>query len=463
MLKTFKFRFILSHLLMVIFSLGLMAYFLGESLEIRRAAAAAFALSAVFALAAASRLLSFISGPLDAVVRGSKKFAAGDFNYRINIETPEEMKKLSGTLNKMAGEIEDKFREFELRQQQLSAIFTGMAEGIIATDRAGVVLNINAATERILGVPAGAIGGKSVIEAFRNAQLQEITEEALKTGAAVFREIEPHLPVKGVFRVNAGPLFEKGRVSGCLLVIHDITELRRLETMRRDFVANVSHELKTPLTAIKGYVETLLAGGMEDKANRAEFLTIILGQAGRLENLINDLLNLSRLESGASVMEFPEVDLKALADEIYSGLRNLFAFKKLEFINELPQGLVVSADKDKMVQALTNLLDNAAKFNVEKGFVRLTSSALEGGLRITVEDSGIGIPERHLPRIFERFYRVDKARSRELGGTGLGLSIVKHLVELHGGSVGVESLEGSGSKFWFTLPKHFTHILHRLD
>ncbi|MDD5255578.1 MAG: ATP-binding protein, partial [Candidatus Omnitrophica bacterium] len=260
-------------------------------------------------------------------------------------------------------------------------------------------------------------------------------------------------PVQGVFEISVAPLFAKDKISGCLAVIHDITEIKKLEAMRRDFVANVSHELKTPLTSVKGFVETLLEGALSDKENSRHFLEIIREHTNRLDNLINDLLNLSYLESNTVELRKSGLMIRDLAEEVLSGFGSQLKKKPLKAKNEIPAGLIVSADKENLEQVLTNLIDNAIKFNRPQGSLVIRADDLGIAVKIAVEDTGSGIPAKDLPRIFERFYRVDKARSRELGGTGLGLSIVKHIVELHGGSVGAESTEGLGSKFWFTLPK----------
>jgi len=237
------------------------------------------------------------------------------------------------------------------------------------------------------------------------------------------------------------------------VVVHDITEIRRLETVRSDFVANVSHELKTPLTSIKGFVETLLEGALDDKENNRNFLKIIRDHAERLDSLVNDLLSLSHLESKEIMLKKTSFNLRQQVEGVISGFRSQFKKKDIEIKNGLSADISVTADKDRLEQVIINLIDNAIKFNKKKGFVRIFGEEINGKVKIIVEDSGIGIPEKDIPRIFERFYRVDKARSRELGGTGLGLSIVKHIIELHNGSAGVESTEGLGSKFWFILPK----------
>jgi len=237
------------------------------------------------------------------------------------------------------------------------------------------------------------------------------------------------------------------------MVVHDITEVRRLEGKRRDFVANVSHELKTPLTAIRGYVETLMEGALDDKKHALEFLGVIHAQSKRLDNIVSDLLKLSSLESYAVEVNKSEVLLKDLGDSLIAGLDSVFRAKKASVSNTIPAGLAVKADPEKLGQVFVNLLDNAVKFSTENAKVEISAVELPESVKVTVKDSGIGIPQEHLPRVFERFYRADKARSREMGGTGLGLSIVKHVIDLHGGSVGVESAEGRGSEFWFTLPK----------
>jgi two-component system phosphate regulon sensor histidine kinase PhoR len=328
-----------------------------------------------------------------------------------------------------------------------------MTEGVIVLDKAGRIVSLNPTIEKIFGVDKKETENRLFLEAIRNNDLFEIIDVSLKKGRLVSRELTLVWPVQKIFEVNAAPIFEKGEVTGSLVVIHDITEIRKLETVRRDFVANVSHELKTPLTSIKGFVETLLEGAMDDKENSRQFLRIVQDHAERLNNLINDLLDLSSIESEKITLKKEDFDIGKLFEEVISGFRAQIKKKKIEIRNKLTSPLVMHADRNRIEQVMTNLLDNSIKFNKEDGFIKIYADDSEGQIKIFVEDSGIGIPAKDIPRIFERFYRVDKARSRELGGTGLGLSIVKHITELHGGSVGVESMEGSGAKFWFTIPK----------
>jgi two-component system phosphate regulon sensor histidine kinase PhoR len=282
-------------------------------------------------------------------------------------------------------------------------------------------------------------------------ELSSAAIKALSSGGPVAFEFEPAPGT--VLAVSASPILEGGAVRGCVLTARDITGPRKLEALRKDFVANVSHELKTPLTAIKGSAETLLSGALEDKEHGPLFARAIYEQSVRLENLVDDLLKISYAESGKARAEKAAVELNPLVEESAAGLTALMAKKNISLSNLVPAGLAVSADRGKLAQVLINLLDNAVKYGREGGWIKVSVSEEPGAVKVSVENNGPGIPAQHLPHIYERFYRADKARSRDLGGTGLGLSIVKHLVELHGGSVGVESSEASGSLFWFTLPK----------
>lgn len=383
----------------------------------------------------------------------SQEFAKGDFHRRIFRSSRDEIGQLADTLNKMAQDIEDKIRQIQKQNQQLAGVFNSMIEGVIAVDKAGHIISINPAIEKIFGVSQTIAEGKFFLEAIPNNDILEIINSVLSGGKPASKDLNLAWPVQKIFQVNAVAIFENKHVSGCLLVIHDITEIKRLETMRRDFVANVSHELKTPLTSIKGFVETLLEGALEDKENNRNFLIIIQQHVDRLNNLINDLLDLSRIESRRIELDISEFNLKGLVDNILPAFKSQLKKKNIETNSDLSSVLLIRADKDRMEQVLINLMDNAIKFNREKGFIKIYTEDLNDRIKVIIEDSGIGIPVKDIPRIFERFYRVDKARSRELGGTGLGLSIVKHIVELHAGNVGVESAEGLGSKFWFTIPK----------
>ncbi|MDD5438717.1 MAG: ATP-binding protein [Candidatus Omnitrophica bacterium] len=418
---------------------------------IRKIVFAGFVFSLVLAFVLGSLVARKTIGPINRMIQISRRFSEGDFSRRVIRVPKDEIGELADTLNKMAQDIEDKIREIKAQNQKLAAVFNSMIEGVIIVDKESRIISINPTIEKIFGVAKKNAEGKMFLEAIRNNDISEVIGAVLRKGEVASLELTLRYPVNRIFEVNAAPIFDTS-VTGCLVVIHDITEIRRLETVRSDFVANVSHELKTPLTSIKGFVETLLEGALDDRENNRTFVTIIREHAERLNNLVNDLLSLAHLESREITLDKKDVDLRRLAEGVILGFKAQAKKKNIAIADELPEGLSINADKDRLEQVLTNLIDNAIKFNNDKGSVRVYSREEDAAIKIIVEDSGIGIPGKDLPRIFERFYRVDKARSRELGGTGLGLAIVKHIVELHNGSVGVESAEGFGSAFWFILP-----------
>jgi two-component system phosphate regulon sensor histidine kinase PhoR len=387
------------------------------------------------------------------IINVSKSFSAGNFNRKIYHNSNDEIGELADTLNKMAQNIEEKIKDINIQSQQLKAVFDSMIEGVIVVDKTKRIISVNKAIENIFSIAKDNVQGRVFLEVIHNNDIGEILDLTLEEGRGVSREIILLYPIQRVFEVNASPIFENNSVSGCLIVIHDITGIRRLETIRKDFVANVSHELKTPLTSIKGFVETLLSGALEDKENNRKFLEIIQAHADRLDRLVNDLLSLSHLESKEMAIDKSEFNFNDEVNKVIAGFKAQIKNKQIELINQLPDGMLINADRNRVEQVLVNLIDNAIKFNKEKGNIKIYGEYLNESLKVTIEDSGIGIPEKDVPRIFERFYRADKARSRELGGTGLGLSIVKHIIDLHRGSIRVESIEGLGSKFIFTLPR----------
>jgi len=362
-------------------------------------------------------------------------------------------KKTIKDLRQQLDEADAKLTELQKRNSSMKAIIKSMAEGVIVVDSDTKILAINHSAEQIFGILKKDAEDKLLLEAIRSSDISDIANKVLKKGSQVSQELILLQPVSGSFMINASAITEGEHITGCVLVIHDITDLRKLESIRKDFVANVSHELKTPLTSIKGFIETLLSGALDDKKNSVDFLKIVASHVNRLDSLVNDLLSLSYLESMQAELKKENIALAGLVSDTLAGFKAQIAKKSVKVENSLPASLIIMADKDKISQVLTNFIDNAIKFNRQNGAVKIYSEDIGSKIKVVVEDSGIGIPPRDILRIFERFYRVDKARSRELGGTGLGLSIVKHIIELHNGEVGVESTEGAGSKFWFTLPK----------
>lgn len=438
-IKSFKLKLIFSYIFVILLSFGFIVLF-----------GLIFALP--LAIVSGLIIAVWIIKPINRMLQVSRKFSQGDFSRRINQPAKDEIGELAITLNEMAQDIENKFKEIKAQNQKLAAIFNSMIEGVVIINMTGHIISINPTVEQIFGVCKQEAKGKSFLEAIRNNDIAEVISTVLKKRNPLSVEITLIYPVRRIFKVNATPIFDNEVVDGCLVVIHDITEMRRLETVRSDFVANVSHELKTPLTSIKGFVETLLEGALDDKENNRNFLKIIQEHTQRLNSLVEDLLSLSHLESKEIILNKSSYNFKQQLQEVISGFAAQLRKMEIEIQNELPANFSMHADKNRIEQVITNLIDNAIKFNKVKGFIRISAQEINGKIKVSIQDSGVGIPEKDIQRIFERFYRVDKARSRELGGTGLGLSIVKHIIELHGGSVGVESTEGIGSKFWFILP-----------
>lgn len=341
--------------------------------------------------------------------------------------------------------------EAEIRQQ---AVFNSMVEGLLVLDHDGKVLFVNPALGQLFTLPS-PVRGLSLIEALRLHELEALAQRVLREGRVTGFEVELPGPPARILQVNAATVRDPElSLVGTILVFHDLTRIKQLENVRKEFVANVSHELRTPLSLIKGYVETLLDGAKDDPVLAARFLQTIERHADRLTFLIDDLLAISRLEAGHVAYNIQTVVLRRQVEQVRSELEVRALERQVRLVNDVPDDLWVRADGDRLQQVLLNLIDNAIKYGRTGGTVRVgvgavTDSMVEG----LVADDGPGIPPEAQPRVFERFYRVDRARSREQGGTGLGLSIVKHIIQAHGGEVDVESQPGRGTTFRFTLPR----------
>ncbi|HKI72473.1 MAG TPA: ATP-binding protein [Verrucomicrobiae bacterium] len=337
-------------------------------------------------------------------------------------------------------------------QAQQQALFNSMVEGVLLLDGNGRVRLVNQALEQLFGL-TGDIRGRTTMEALRLHELQELVSRVRVESQVLGFELElPGLDNR-CLQVNATALLDRGgKQQGMILVFHDLTRLKQLENTRQEFVANVSHELRTPLSMIKGYVETLINGAKDDPNVAARFLKTIEKHTDRLTYLIEDLLTISRLESGQIVLNIQKVELRSVAEDVIDDLQSRAEDKKVILENQVPDDVVVRADADRVQQVIFNLVDNAIKYGRPEGRVWI-NARLAGGqfAEVSVRDNGPGIPPDSIDRVFERFYRADKARSREQGGTGLGLSIVKHIIQSHGGEVWVESELGHGTTFFFTL------------
>ena len=403
-----------------------------------------------------------VTQPLLDITQAAQRLASGTQTLPIKTSAQDEVGLLASTLNHLADQLHAKIGELSEDRAQLLAVLTSMVEGVMVLDHRGYVLQINPALERMFGISRAEARGRPFAELFRQRHLNELVEATLRSRKN--QEVEIILPLTNRYlHIDASVAGGEHDNEACIvLVCHDMTELRQLETIRKDFVANVSHELRTPLTSIKGYVEALLDGAKDDPDMAVHFLDIILKQSDRLNLIIEDLLELSRIESGRISFRADPIDVHALIDRALSTIKPLAEKKGHRLVTSVNAILPpAKGDEDRLVQVLTNLLDNAVKYTPAGGTITVgareapalqTAEPVGGAIELNVSDTGIGIPEPDRPRVFERFYRVDKARSRELGGTGLGLAIVKHIVEGHGGQVWVEAHEPKGSRFVVRLP-----------
>jgi two-component system phosphate regulon sensor histidine kinase PhoR len=369
------------------------------------------------------------------------------------VETRDELGELARTYSDMAARIEEKVKDLSRERTQLGAILSSLIESIVAIDHQGRLLFLNPAAKNLFGLTSDDIRGRPFLEVLRHVPLNDVLNQALVERQAVKKEILLHSPAEHIVSVHALAVDYGQGQTGVLAALHDITELRKLESVRREFVANVSHELKTPLTSIRGYVETLLDGAVDDPKHNKAFLQTIQEHTNNLSRLIDDVLDLSAIEADRVDYRFEMLNIKEVADRIVKALEPMAKAKKVALEADLSGTLPkVRADREKLAQIMMNLIDNAIKFNKTGGEVRLTAEPNGTHLQVRVKDTGRGIAAVDLPRVFERFYRGNKDRSHEIPGTGLGLAIVKHLVEAHQGAVSVQSTPGQGSIFEFTLP-----------
>lgn len=390
--------------------------------------------------------------PVHVMTRIANKMAQMDFREKVKITTHDEHAGLAKSLNQMSFELERYIRELSRVNSELEATFASMREGILVTNRDGQIVQLNKACKEMFGLESDP-AGRAELEALRNVPLHDMIETALKHGEHVTGELILNHRRLFVLSVNINPLKQADGIQGTVAVFHDVTELRRLERMRRDFVANVSHELKTPLTSIKGFAEALAQTDENDTALLKKNIEIIHRKSADLEMLISDLLDLASIESGEIQMKKESIPLKPFLQNIVDELQKLIHEKKLRVSISENWPAFIRADKRWIKQAVLNLLTNACNYTNPGGSISLGAAEEGRFIRLNVSDTGIGISENDIARIFERFYRTDKARTRLTGGTGLGLSIVKHIVEAHEGRITVSSELAKGSTFSIYLPQ----------
>jgi len=390
--------------------------------------------------------------PLGRITASARAIAAGDYDHPVRVHSRDEIGDLGAAFRRMQEELTSRIKQLQDYAERLAAVLGGMVEGVLAVDSGKRVLLANDACRSLLGIPSSDVVGLPLSDVTRNLDIHLAVSEAMDVQVPVEREAVASGPPRRTLHLLATCL--PGEPSGgCVVVLHDVTDLRRLENMRRDFVANVSHELKTPLASIKAYAETLRLGAVNDPEHNAEFVMRIEEQAQRLNQLIVDLLHLSRVESGKQAFEFTSVSVAEAVERTARQHAEVAATNDVLLeIDSRCEDAVVWADRQGVRTLLDNLVDNAIKYTAPGGRVRVKWRTAQQRVVLEVEDTGIGIAEEDQQRIFERFYRIDKARSRQLGGTGLGLAIVKHLAQAFGGDVGLASQPGAGSTFRVRLP-----------
>jgi two-component system phosphate regulon sensor histidine kinase PhoR len=395
-----------------------------------------------------------ITQPLEKMRSGARRFADGDLLHRLTLSNIREFSDLAETMNQMAEQLQRRIDEINSQRSKTEAVLSSMREGVIATDMEQRVISINQTAGEMFNIPMASVFGRSVMEIIRNHEFQEFLDRSMSTGESVESDILHYNDGERIFNVQCTPLLDMQKRIGGLVVISDVTQLRRLENMRRDFAASVSHEIKTPLTAIKGFVETLCTGGVDDVEETQRFLTIIDKHVNRLATIIDDLMQLSRIERDDEIEQIGLARCR-IADVVNTAIglcAEGIQDKGIDIQLSCEPDLSGCFDATLLEQAAVNLLDNAVKYSPEKSVIRIEALTVDDEIQIRFTDQGMGIAKKHLPRLFERFYRVDKARSRKLGGTGLGLAIVKHIAQAHGGNVTVASELEKGSSFTLHLP-----------
>jgi two-component system phosphate regulon sensor histidine kinase PhoR len=434
-----------------------------ELATLKRNLTLAFGSAFLIAVALSIWLARSLTKPLSDMATAARQLAGGNLAVHVETSARDEVGLLAHTLNHMTEELRSKIEQLSEDRAQLLAMLTSMVEGVMVLDSKGRILQVNPAWERMFGVTRAEARGRHSSDVFAHPKLNATVSAVLTARAG--QEAEIVLTNGRCLNVEASVAGGEQDNEACaVLVFHDITELRRLEHIRKDFVANVSHELRTPLTSIKGYVEALLDGGKDDPETSVRFLDIILKQSDRLNLILEDLLQLSKIESGQVQFKQEPLHVGSVVDRTIAMIKPLADKKQHRLRAQVDADLpIINGDQERLVQVLANLLDNAIKYTPEGGEITVaarripvlahrTADGPHTGVELTVTDTGIGIPEKDRPRVFERFYRVDKARSRELGGTGLGLAIVKHIVEGHGGQIRVEGNVPNGSRFVVCLP-----------
>ncbi|MEB6549584.1 cell wall metabolism sensor histidine kinase WalK [Heyndrickxia sporothermodurans] len=414
----------------------------------------AMGITLILASIIAISLAKGITRPIEDIIQVARRLSEKDYSSRVRAKTNGELEQLSIAINTLAKSLQHQMEEISENQQKLTGVLTNMVSGVMLINPEGRIVLVNPAMEKIIGSTADQLRGKLHIEAGKSFGLSQLIDQSLKKKIKIHDEVQMYYPDQRILDAHLAPyLGANGEIKGIITVLHDITDIRRLEKMRSEFVANVSHELKTPITSLKGFAETLLDGAMYDPEIAKSFLTIIHDESERLHRLITDILHLSKIEQHQLPFHPEPLNVTGVIYETIDTIQEEINKKQLTIKLPNQKPVIIDAEKDRLQQIILNLVANAVTYTPDKGTIEIGIVEKDDQIELTVKDTGIGISKEELPRIFERFYRVDKARSRNSGGTGLGLAIVKHLVESHHGSIQVDSEEGKGTLFTITLPK----------
>ena len=396
-----------------------------------------------------------ISRPIEEMKKGADHFADGDLTHRLATPVSEELASLAEALNQMAAQLDHRIKTIVRQRNELETVLASMLEGVIAVDNDERIINMNTAAAEFFHCNSDECRGRALQEIIRNSALQQFVRKSISSQVPKADDLSLYQRGEKTLHLQSSPLLDANKEHiGALVVFNDVTQLRRLEEMRRDFVANVSHEMKTPLTAIKGFVEILHQGSVDSPQEAKRFLGIIIKHVDRLSSIVKDLLSISKIEQED---EGKTIELKKgyIQDVFHAAIqicRSKAEEKNIKINPVCEEQIAASFDATMLEQAVVNLLDNAINYSEPEGAIDLKAHRNDSEIHISVTDQGIGIAKKHLPRLFERFYRVDKARSRKMGGTGLGLAIVKHIAQAHGGNITVKSKLGKGSTFTIHLP-----------
>jgi two-component system phosphate regulon sensor histidine kinase PhoR len=406
---------------------------------------------AVVAVLAAWLIARTTTRPIRELTRASRKIAGGQLGQKISVTRRDEIGQLAAAFNEMSANLTTTMEAISTEKTKLADILANMADGVIMTDKDGNVVLTNPAAERLFGFKAADALARPLIEVVRDYEVEDVVRLCLKTGSEQNTQFETGL-ARHFLRVIAVPVREQGQLNGALVLLQDLTEMKNMQTMRRELVGNISHELRTPIAGIKAMVETLRGGAIDDRAAAQNFLSRIEDEVDRLAQMVAELTQLSRIESGRAELKKEPVEMGLLIGEVLNQMGPLAEKQSVTLASELPAGLpTVQVDKDRIRQTVINLVHNAIKFNRPGGAVNVSAAFDDNSVTVSVADNGIGISPGDLPHVFERFFKADKSRAGS--GSGLGLAIAKHTVQAHGGDIRATSQEGKGSTFSFTIPR----------